>query len=418
MARHQAAMTQHDKNVQLVECPVTLDDRTPLQETIEKLKSSGLISSPLTGGRYENILPLIWRIDDNVPDMLLGDTMRLTQIVLNLCSNAVKVTIKLRVLERQEYFLSYLHLLQFTKQGGIRVSIKKCLPTPIAASSWQPTQMTYKQRYEAKIETMWSRADSLNDGDSTSTTDSDQPSPRAVLEISVTDTGIGIPAERLPLLFKSFSQLDVSTARQYGGTGLGLAISSTLVNRMGGCLWVESEEGKGSRFALTLPLTIATPESVAAQSEVCSNTSLSPPANPDEADTTSYNINDTLPATDTIQSSPDAIQKPTQAEGLANGMAVDTTTHVSENAMAVDSSPSSNSTVCTNTKDGNINDRLNAAEVNSQRLQQQNRKPCSRPDENIALQYPVKILLAEDNICKGSCIDMCILLSLTMITPQ
>lgn len=92
MARHQAAMTQHDKNVQLVECPVTLDDRTPLQETIEKLKSSGLISSPLTGGRYENILPLIWRIDDNVPDMLLGDTMRLTQIVLNLCSNAVKVT--------------------------------------------------------------------------------------------------------------------------------------------------------------------------------------------------------------------------------------------------------------------------------------------------------------------------------------
>lgn len=80
---------------------------------------------------------------------------------------------------------------------------------------------------------------------------------KAILEISVTDTGIGIPADRLPKLFKSFSQMDISTARRYGGTGLGLAISSTLVNRMGGCVWVESEESVGSRFALTLPMTVA-----------------------------------------------------------------------------------------------------------------------------------------------------------------
>lgn len=85
----------------------------------------------------------------------------------------------------------------------------------------------------------------------------EQRSEKAILEICVTDTGIGIPADRLPRLFKSFSQIDISTARRYGGTGLGLAISSTLVNRMGGGLWVESEEGIGSKFALTLPMTVA-----------------------------------------------------------------------------------------------------------------------------------------------------------------
>lgn len=82
---------------------------------------------------------------------------------------------------------------------------------------------------------------------------------KVILEISVTDTGIGIPADRLPKLFKSFSQIDISTARRYGGTGLGLAISSTLVNHMGGALWVESDEGVGSCFGLTLPMTVARP---------------------------------------------------------------------------------------------------------------------------------------------------------------
>lgn len=84
-------------------------------------------------------------------------------------------------------------------------------------------------------------------------------SEKIILEISVTDTGIGMPADRMPRLFKSFSQIDISTARRYGGTGLGLAITSMLVNRMGGGLWVESEEKHGSRFALTLPLTVAEP---------------------------------------------------------------------------------------------------------------------------------------------------------------
>ena len=72
------------------------------------------------------------------------------------------------------------------------------------------------------------------------------------IQISVKDTGIGIPKDRLNRLFKSFSQVDASTTRKYGGTGLGLAISKNIVELLGGNIWVESEEGDGSTFSFTL----------------------------------------------------------------------------------------------------------------------------------------------------------------------
>jgi PAS domain S-box-containing protein len=72
------------------------------------------------------------------------------------------------------------------------------------------------------------------------------------LELSVRDTGIGIPHDRMDRLFESFSQVDTSKTRSYGGTGLGLAISKRLVELMGGTIWVESEEGQGSTFHISL----------------------------------------------------------------------------------------------------------------------------------------------------------------------
>ncbi|KAG0170374.1 hypothetical protein DFQ30_002574 [Apophysomyces sp. BC1015] len=246
MARHQASMNQQSKAIYVTEIPSGLDDNIPLVETIPRLERSGVLPIRLPKHAHKTVLPLIWSIEPDVPDSLMGDTMRLTQIMLNLCTNAVK----------------------FTTEGGIRVRIKRYAP-PTPSQSTQLLPMKFKQRYDAKIETMWTRTMLENNiiaqkqkdknhsfsasGDGDHTSDKE----KVFLEISVTDTGIGIPADRLPRLFTSFSQIDISTARRYGGTGLGLAISSTLVNHMGGGLWVESDEGVGSCFALALPMEVA-----------------------------------------------------------------------------------------------------------------------------------------------------------------
>ncbi|MDX1927437.1 MAG: response regulator [Pirellulaceae bacterium] len=76
------------------------------------------------------------------------------------------------------------------------------------------------------------------------------------LQFSVTDTGIGIPKDRLKKIFESFTQVDASMARRFGGTGLGLTITAELVRLMDGKLWVKSQLGKGSTFFFTLTLKL------------------------------------------------------------------------------------------------------------------------------------------------------------------
>ena len=78
------------------------------------------------------------------------------------------------------------------------------------------------------------------------------------LRFTVKDTGIGIPADKVELLFNAFQQVDASTSRKYGGTGLGLSISKTLVELQGGSMQVTSKDGEGSAFSFTIPYTIPT----------------------------------------------------------------------------------------------------------------------------------------------------------------
>ncbi len=129
---------------------------------------------------YEKNLELLYSVENNEVFQLIGDVTRLRQVIVNLIGNAIK----------------------FTEQGEVLVHVKNL----------------------------------------------GQLGQKVHLQILVTDTGIGIPEEKLDKLFKPFSQVDNSTTRKYGGTGLGLAISMRLVDLMGGKLQAESKENEGTTF--------------------------------------------------------------------------------------------------------------------------------------------------------------------------
>ena len=132
---------------------------------------------------HEKDLELACSVPPGLVDVMVGDSVRLQQVVLNLLGNAIK----------------------FTDRGEVVLSV----------------------RLEA------SEVDSIT------------------LHFAITDTGIGIPAEKQKVIFEPFTQADTSTTRKYGGTGLGLAITLRLIEMMGGRIWVESEPGKGSTFHFT-----------------------------------------------------------------------------------------------------------------------------------------------------------------------
>jgi signal transduction histidine kinase/CheY-like chemotaxis protein len=96
----------------------------------------------------------------------------------------------------------------------------------------------------------------------------DQTDHSVTLRFSVEDTGVGIPQDKLPEIFESFTQADSSTTRRYGGTGLGLAISKQIVEMLGGKIACESEVGRGSRFIFSLPFGRASAEELVAPAPV------------------------------------------------------------------------------------------------------------------------------------------------------
>ena len=109
----------------------------------------------------------------------------------------------------------------------------------------------------------------------------DSLKPLRFLQFSVQDTGIGISAETIDIIFEKFTQSDSSMTRKHGGSGLGLAISKKLVELMGGRIWVESRQGVGSTFFFTLPLEEALPgDKIVAQPRTSSDETLPDDSHP------------------------------------------------------------------------------------------------------------------------------------------
>ena len=156
------------------------------------------LSSLITVKAGEKDLEVLFRVAPGIPDHLKGDPLRLSQILLNLTTNALKFT------EHGEIFV------------GVKTADPRELPPDVPVELGQPGQIT--------------------------------------LHFWVQDTGIGLTQQQIEKLFTSFSQADDYTTRKYGGTGLGLAISKRLAEMMGGTIWVESTMGVGSTFHCVLPV--------------------------------------------------------------------------------------------------------------------------------------------------------------------
>ncbi len=160
---------------------------------------------------HEKGLELTSHVMSDVPNDLVGDPIRLRQVLLNLLGNAVKFT------ERGEVVL--------------RVAVAPS-PLPVGAHGRAPSSPA--QEGAPVQEGVMNHA------------------PTITLRFSVSDTGIGIPPDKQETIFERFTQVDSSTTRRYGGTGLGLTISKRLVELMGGRIWVESRVGQGTTVAFTL----------------------------------------------------------------------------------------------------------------------------------------------------------------------
>jgi len=176
----------------------------------------------------EKKLTLTCTQDDDVPNLIEGDPLRLSQICINLASNALK----------------------FTDRGSVRVHV--------SIHKHEAGEETDEADVARARETGEARAGEARAGEGRETED-------FYLRFAITDTGIGIKEEAQNQVFDSFSQVDNSATRKYEGTGLGLAISKSLTHLMGGEIWLTSTYGKGSTFYFTIRTRKSSPDAIIEQ---------------------------------------------------------------------------------------------------------------------------------------------------------
>jgi CheY-like chemotaxis protein len=182
----------------------------------------------------EHHLNLAYHFDAHTPEHIMGDVVRVRQVLFNLISNAVK----------------------FTERGEVVVTVAGRWLGAGGRGSGAGDEFPDDEGREAG----GLEGPGVGDEDEAeSRPPPADPHPRYEVHLSVRDTGIGIPSDQMHRLFQSFSQIDASTARRYGGTGLGLAICKRLIEMMGGTIRVESEPGKGSTFYVTLMTALPRP---------------------------------------------------------------------------------------------------------------------------------------------------------------